>query len=66
VSACSGEEGASARCGRASVGCGRAFAECRRVSLGWSSMMFSSYRRVSDCEEPEPELKELECDEGLE
>jgi hypothetical protein len=68
VSSCSsGEEGESAECGRASTGCGRAsaecsrasvecgraFARCGRVSLGCSSMMFSSCRRVSDCEEPE-------------
>ena len=32
--------------------CSRASEECGRVSLGWPSMMFSSCRRVSECEEP--------------
>ena len=56
VSSSSREEGESAECGRAS-------ARCDRVSLGCFSMMISFCRRVSDCEEPEPE--ELEgAEEG--
>jgi hypothetical protein len=50
VSSCSREEGASAGCGRVSGGC--------------SLMMFSSCRRVSDCDEPESEeLERVEEDD---
>ena len=49
-----GEEGASTRCSRAS-------AEYGRVSLECSSMIFSSCRRLSECEESRYE--EPECNE---
>ena len=46
-----------------SARCSAASAERERASVGCSLILFSSLRRVSDCEEPESDR--LECEEEL-